>query len=102
VGKDELFAGADVLTVHLVLSDRTPGLVGRDELKQMKQSAILINTSRGPIVDEAALLDVLPRGGRERRSLPLRQPHPRPHLNGPSARTPSDTHMDHPKLLVNT
>jgi phosphoglycerate dehydrogenase-like enzyme len=59
VSKDELFAGADVLTVHLVLSDRTRGLIGRDELKQMKQSAILINTSRGPIVDEAALLDAL-------------------------------------------
>ena len=59
VGKDELFATADVLTVHLVLSDRTRGLVGRDELAAMKSSAILVNTSRGPIVDEAALLEAL-------------------------------------------
>jgi phosphoglycerate dehydrogenase-like enzyme len=59
VDRDELFATADVLTVHLVLSDRTRGLVGRDELERMKPSAILVNTSRGPIVNEAALLDAL-------------------------------------------
>jgi phosphoglycerate dehydrogenase-like enzyme len=59
VEKDELFATADVLTVHLVLSDRTRGLVGRQELERMKPSAILVNTSRGPIVDEAALVDAL-------------------------------------------
>jgi phosphoglycerate dehydrogenase-like enzyme len=59
VGREGLFATADVLTVHLVLSDRTRGLVGRDELERMKPSAILVNTSRGPIVNEAALLDAL-------------------------------------------
>jgi phosphoglycerate dehydrogenase-like enzyme len=59
VDKDALFTTADVLTVHLVLSDRTRGIVGRDELARMKPSAILVNTSRGPIVDEAALLDAL-------------------------------------------
>jgi D-3-phosphoglycerate dehydrogenase len=65
VGKDELFAQSDVVTIHLVLSDRTRGLVGARELGLMKSSAILINTSRGPIVDEAALIEAL-RGGKIR------------------------------------
>ena len=62
VERGELFATADVVTVHLVLSDRTRGLVGRDELARMKRSAILVNTSRGPIVDEAALVEALSEG----------------------------------------
>ncbi len=59
VDKDELFAESDVVTIHLLLSDRTRGLVGRRELGLMKPSAYLVNTSRGPIVEEAALIDVL-------------------------------------------
>ena len=59
VDKDELFAGADVLSIHLVLSDRSRGLVTARELGLMKPTAYLINTSRGPIVDEAALIEVL-------------------------------------------
>jgi phosphoglycerate dehydrogenase-like enzyme len=59
VGKEELFAQSDFLTIHLVLSPRTRGLVGAAELQLMKPTARLINTSRGPIVDEAALVDVL-------------------------------------------
>ncbi|MGY1718627.1 D-2-hydroxyacid dehydrogenase family protein [Blastococcus sp. SYSU DS0552] len=62
VGKDELFATADVVTVHLLLSKRTRGLIGADDLALMKHTAVLVNTSRGPIVDEAALVDVLRRG----------------------------------------
>jgi phosphoglycerate dehydrogenase-like enzyme len=62
VDKDELFATADVLTIHLVLSERTRGLVGARELALMKRSAYLINTSRGPIVDEAALIEALRTG----------------------------------------
>ncbi len=59
VSKDELFSQADVLTIHLVLSDRSRGLVGARELSLMKPTSYLVNTSRGPIVDEAALIDAL-------------------------------------------
>src|SRR6476646_8385448 len=59
VSKEELFRSADILTIHLVLSQRTKGLVGAAELQAMKPSARLINPSRGPIVDEPALIEVL-------------------------------------------
>ena len=62
VEKDELFAQADVLSIHLVLSDRTRGLVTARELGLMKPTAYLINTSRGPIVDEPALIAALQEG----------------------------------------
>lgn len=57
--KQELFATADVITIHLVLSDRSRGIVSREDLARMKPTAYLINTARGPIVDEAALLETL-------------------------------------------
>src|SRR5712672_729217 len=59
VTKDELFQEADVVTIHLILSGRTRGLVGAAELALMKPTAWLINTSRGPIVDEQALIETL-------------------------------------------
>ena len=59
VEKDELFAEADVLSIHVQLSGRTRGLVTAHELGLMKPGAYLINTSRGPIVDEAALIAAL-------------------------------------------
>jgi phosphoglycerate dehydrogenase-like enzyme len=61
-GKDELLARADVVSIHLVLSDRTRGLIGARELQRMKRTAYLVNTSRGPIVDEAALVHALREG----------------------------------------
>ena len=57
--KEDLFRNADVMTIHLVLSDRTRGLAGAKELGSMKKSAYIVNTSRGPIIDEKALLDAL-------------------------------------------
>jgi phosphoglycerate dehydrogenase-like enzyme len=59
VEKDELFGRSDVISIHLILSARTRGLVGARELALMKPTALLINTSRGPIIDEAALLAAL-------------------------------------------
>ncbi len=62
VSRDELFRQADVLSIHLVLSESTRGLVGVSELNLLKRNALLINTSRGPIVDEGALIAVLSSG----------------------------------------
>src|ERR1700722_16743195 len=59
VSKDQLFERADILTIHLVLSSRTSGLVGAAELEKMKPTAWLINASRGPIVEEQALITAL-------------------------------------------
>ena len=61
VSKNDLLSLSDVLTIHLVLSARTRGLIGTEELQLMKSSAYLVNTSRGPIVDETALIDALTR-----------------------------------------
>lgn len=62
VEKDELFAGSDILSLHVVLSERTRNIVGQAELAAMPDGAILINTARGPLVDEAALLRELGTG----------------------------------------
>jgi phosphoglycerate dehydrogenase-like enzyme len=62
VTKEELFETSDVVSVHLVLSDRSRGLIGEPELRLMQSSAILVNTSRGPIIDKAALLTALDEG----------------------------------------
>ncbi len=59
VDKETLFRTSDILSIHLILSERTRGLVGPDELKLMKSNAYLINTSRGPVVDEDALVEAL-------------------------------------------
>ena len=59
VTKDELLATSDFVSIHLALSDRTRGLIGAADLAKMKKTAILVNTSRGPIVDEAALIEAL-------------------------------------------
>jgi len=62
VAKDDLLARADVVSIHLVLGDRTRHLIGARELSRMKRTAYLVNTSRGPIVDEAALVAAVRQG----------------------------------------
>jgi phosphoglycerate dehydrogenase-like enzyme len=62
VSKDGLLGRSDVLSIHLVLSERTRGLFGADELSRMRSTAVLINTSRGPIVDQRALVGALTDG----------------------------------------
>jgi phosphoglycerate dehydrogenase-like enzyme len=59
VSREDLFRNSDIVTIHVVLSDRSRGLVGQKELGLMKKTAYLINTSRGPIVDEKALIAAL-------------------------------------------
>lgn len=62
VDKDVLFAQSDVLSIHVVLSERSRHLVGRQELALMKPDALLVNTARGPVVDEGALVEALTQG----------------------------------------
>jgi phosphoglycerate dehydrogenase-like enzyme len=62
VSKDEIFSRSDILSIHVQLSARTRGLVGASELRSMKPTAYLINTARGPIVDEGALVQALRTG----------------------------------------
>jgi len=59
VSKADLFRTADIVTIHMVLSDRTRGLISAEDLALMKPTSWLVNTSRGPLVDEAALIEAL-------------------------------------------
>jgi phosphoglycerate dehydrogenase-like enzyme len=59
VSKEELLTRSDAVSIHLVLSDRTRGLIGTPDIARMKSGAILVNTSRGPIVDEKALIEAV-------------------------------------------
>ena len=78
VSREELFASADVVSVQLVLSDRSRGLVGAADLARMKPSALFVNTSRGPIVVEADLLDAARRGAIRGVALDVFEPEPLP------------------------
>ena len=62
VSKEELFGTSDFISIHIVLSERTRGFIGAADFARMKPSAILVNTSRGPILDEAALIEALRQG----------------------------------------
>lgn len=62
VEKQDLFAQSDVVSLHMILSDRSRGIVGAAELAAMKPSAFIVNTSRGPLIDQAALIAALQEG----------------------------------------
>jgi phosphoglycerate dehydrogenase-like enzyme len=78
VAKDELLGRSDIVSIHLVLSERTRGLLGARELGLMKRTAYLVNTSRGPIVDEAALVRALREGTIAGAGLDVFEPEPLP------------------------
>jgi D-3-phosphoglycerate dehydrogenase len=78
VSKEELFRTSDVLSIHLVLSDRTRGIAGAKDLSAMKNGAILVNVSRGPLVDEAALIEGLKQGRPAHAALDVYEREPLP------------------------
>jgi len=88
VEKDELFRRADILSVHLVLSDRSRGLVGAREIGLMKPTSILVNTSRGPICDTAAVIEALNEGRLAYAGLDVYDQEPLP-LNHPLRTAPN-------------
>jgi phosphoglycerate dehydrogenase-like enzyme len=88
VEKDELFRRSDVLSVHLVLSARSRGLVGQREIGLMKPSAILVNTSRGPIVDTDAVIAALTAGRLAYAGFDVYDQEPLP-INHPLRRAPN-------------
>ena len=75
--KEELLAGSDVVSLHLVLSERTRGIIGAGDIARMRPGALLVNTSRGPLVDEAALVAAL-EAGRIRAALDVYDREPLP------------------------
>ena len=77
VDKDTLLAESDAISLHVVLSERSRGIIGEADLARMKDDAILVNTSRGPLIDEAALLENL-RGGRLTAALDVYDQEPLP------------------------
>ena len=95
VARDELFERADVLTIHTRLSDRTRGLVGARELALMKPTALLVNTSRGPIVDEDALIKALRKGkiGGAALDVYAKEPLPKDHPLREAPRTLLSPHL---------
>ena len=88
VSKDELLARSDIVTIHLVLGDRSRGLIGARELALMQRDAHLVNTSRGPIVDEAALVRALQDGTIAGAALDVFDEEPLP-LDHPFRRLPN-------------
>ncbi|KAL2675424.1 hypothetical protein Neosp_011609 [[Neocosmospora] mangrovei] len=78
VSRDELFSSADVISLHVVLSDRSRGMITSQDLAKMKRSSFFVNTSRGPLVVERDLLDHLKAGGIRGAALDVFDPEPLP------------------------
>jgi phosphoglycerate dehydrogenase-like enzyme len=93
VSKDDLLSRSDAVSIHLVLSERTRGLIGAADLARMKAGAILVNTSRGPIVDETALLKAV-EAGRIVAALDVFDREPLP-VNHPLRRAPNTVMTPH-------
>jgi len=81
VSFEDLFRESDILSLHCPLSEETQGLIGRDELKMMKSTAILVNTARGKVVDQEALIDALKTGTITAAGLDVTDPEPLPIMN---------------------
>lgn len=94
VSKDELLAQSDIVTIHLVLGNRTRGLIGARELGLMKRTAYLINSSRGPIVDEQALIHALRQGSIAGAALDVYDEEPLP-LDHPLRQLPNTVITPH-------
>lgn len=93
VSKDDLMRQSDAISVHMVLSPRSRGLIGEDDISKMKQGAILINTSRGPLIDEEAMLMAL-HAGRITAALDVYDKEPLPE-DHPFRRLPNTILMPH-------
>jgi phosphoglycerate dehydrogenase-like enzyme len=93
VAKEELLGSADVVSLHLVLSERTRGVLGAAELARMKPGAILVNTARAALVDEAALIGAV-QSGRIIAALDVFHREPLP-ANHPLARAPNTVLTPH-------
>ena len=99
VSKDELMRQSDAISVHMVLSPRSRGLIGAEDIAKMKQGAILINTSRGPLIDETAMLAAL-QAGRIVAALDVYDQEPLPETH-PLRRLPNTVLMPHMGYGVN-
>ncbi len=96
---EELLARSDVITIHLKLSDRTRGLIGAPELAAMKDSAYIVNTSRGPIIDEDALVEALETGAIAGAGLDTFDREPLP-LDHPLRRLPNTVLTPHVGYVI--
>src|SRR4029453_7337931 len=95
VTKEELFRESDVVTLHLRLSERTEGIVGAEELRLLGPEGVLVNTARGPLVDEAALIRALEEGWIRGAALDVfdEEPLPAGHAVLHSSRTVRSPHI---------